>query len=42
MNQEKIPQRRYNLLEDAYGTFYDIVFLKVSKLYGIILNGLKI
>ena len=42
MNKEKIPQRLYNLLEDAYGTFYLIVFLEVSKSYGIIPNGLKI
>ena len=42
MNREKIPQQLYNLLEDAYRTFYHIVFLEVSKSYGIIPNGLKI
>ena len=42
MNKEKIPQRLCNLLEDAYRTFYHIVFLEVSKSYGIIPNGLKI
>ena len=42
MNKEKIPQQLYNLLEDAYRTFYHIVFLEVSKWYGIIPNGLKI
>ena len=42
MNEEKIPQRLYNLLEDAYRTFYHIVFLEVSKSYGIITNGSKI
>ena len=42
MNEEKIPQRLYNLLEDAYRTFYHIVFLEVTKSYGIIPNGLKI
>ena len=42
MNKGKIPQRLYNLLEDAYRTFYHIVFLEVSKSYGIIPNGLKI
>ena len=25
MNREKIPQQLYNLLEDAYKTFYQIV-----------------
>ena len=35
MNREKIPQQLYNLLEDAYRTFYRIVFLEVSKPYGI-------
>ena len=33
MNEEKIPQRLCNLLEDAYRTFYHIVFLEVSKSY---------
>ena len=42
MNEEKIPQRLYNLLEDAYRTFYHIVFLEVTKSYGITPNGLKI
>ena len=42
MNIEKIPQQLYNLLENAYRTFYHIVFLEVSKSYGIIPNGLKI
>ena len=42
MNEEKIPQRLYNFLEDAYRTFYHIVFLEVSKSYGIITNGSKI
>ena len=42
MNEEKIPQHLYNLLEDAYRTFYHIGFLEVSKSYGIIPNGLKI
>ena len=42
MNREKIPQQLYNLLEDAYRTFYHIVSLEVSKSYGIIPNGLKI
>ena len=42
MNEEKIPQRLYNLLQDAYRTFYHIVFLEVTKSYGIIPNGLKI
>ena len=32
----------YNLLEDAYGTFYQIEFLEIGKSYGIIPNGLKI
>ena len=36
MNEEKILQRLYNLLEDAYRTFYHIVFLEVSKSYGVI------
>ena len=30
------------LLEDGYRTFYHIVFLEVSKSYGVIPNGLKI
>ena len=30
MNEEKIQQRLYNLLEDAYRTFYEIVFLEVT------------
>ena len=42
MNEENIPQQLYNLLEDAYRMFYHIVFLEVSKSYGIIPNGLKI
>ena len=42
MNEDKIQQRLYNLLEDVYKTFYHIVFLKVTKSYGIIPNGLKI
>ena len=42
MNEEKIPQWLYNLLEDAYRTFYHVVFLEVTKSYGIIPNGLKI
>ena len=42
MNEEKILQRLYNLLEDAFRTFYHIVFLEVSKSYGVIPNGLKI
>ena len=42
MNEEKIPQRLYNLLEDAYRTFYHVVFLEVSKSYGINPNGLKV
>ena len=42
MNKEKISQQLYNLLEDAYRTFCHIVFLEVSKSYGIIINGLKI
>ena len=42
MNREKIPQKLYNLLEDAYRTFYHTVFLEVSKSYCIIPNGLKI
>ena len=41
-NKEKISQRLYNLLEDAYSTLYRIVFLEVNKSYGIIPNGLKI
>ena len=40
MNEEKIPQQLYNLLEDR--TFYHIVFLEVSTSYGIIPNDLKI
>ena len=42
MNKEKIQQRLYNLLEDAYRKFYHIVFLEVTKTYGVIPNGLKI
>ena len=42
LNEDKIQQRLYKLLEDAYKTFYHIVFLKVTKSYGIIPNGLKI
>ena len=42
LNKEKIPQQLYNLLEDAYRTFYHIVFLEVNKSYCIISNGLKI
>ena len=42
MNKQKIPQQLYNLLEDVYRTFYHIVFLEVSKSYGIIPSGLKI
>ena len=42
INKEKILQQLYNLLEDAYRTFYHVVFLEVSKSYGIIPNGLKI
>ena len=42
MNREKIPQQLHNLLEDAFRRFYQIVFLEVSKSYGIIRNGLKI
>ena len=42
MNKEKIPQRLYNLLEDACRRFYQIVFLEVTKSYGIIPNRLKI
>ena len=42
MNEEKIPQWLYYLLEDAYRTFYHTVFLEVTKSYGIISNGLKV
>ena len=42
MSKEKIPQQLCNLLKDAYRTFYNIVFLRVSKSYSIIPNGLKI
>lgn len=41
MNKRKIPQELYNLL-DLYRMLSYIAFLKVSKSYGIILNGLKI
>ena len=41
MNKENIPQQLYNLLEDAYRTFYHIAFVSKSS-YGIIPNGLKI
>ena len=41
MNEEKIPQRLYNLLEDTHRMFY-IVCLEVSKSYGSIPNGLKV
>ena len=38
----KILRQLHNLLEDAYRTFYHIVFLEVSKSCGIIPNGLII
>ena len=37
-----MAQWLYNVLEDAYKTFYHIVLLEVSNSYGIIPNGLKI
>ena len=42
MIKDKKPQRLYDLLQDAYGTFCHIAFLEVGKSYGIIPNGLKI
>ena len=38
----QIQQQLYNLLEDAYRTFYQIGFLEFTKSCGIIGNGLKI
>ena len=41
----RTKERYHNLiylLEDGYRTFYHIVFLEVSKSYGVIPNGLKI
>ena len=38
----KILRQLHDLLEDAYRTFYHIVFLEVCKSCGIIPNGLMI
>ena len=35
MVEEELPQQIYNVLEKSYETFYHVVFLEVSKSYGI-------